>query len=137
VAAAGFILALSSWVSYRLYRCPDTSRLLYPYLLWLTALATLLPEISNDYNFAFLPLAALAVWDRRDPVVVHVLIGLMMLWWQPVQLSIGPQLLFGFKLGGLAAVTACLLRRIQEQGQAVIGEGMPQPRVVSALTAAA
>jgi len=62
---------------------------------------------------------------------------LMLLWWQPMQLSIGPQLLFGFKLGGLMAVTACLLRRIQEQGQAVIGEGIQQPQVLPALSAAA
>lgn len=137
VVAGGFILLLSAWASYRLYRCPDSSRLLYPYFVWLTALATFLPEISNDYNFVFLPLAAVAVWDRRDPVHVHMSMALMLLWWQPVQLSIGPQLLFGFKLCGFAAVTACLLRRIQEQAEAVRCLEMPRQEGPPVLTVAA
>jgi hypothetical protein len=117
VAAGSFVLSLALWVSHRMYRCPEGRRLVYPYLLWLAALATFLPPISNDYNLFFLPLAAVAVWDRRDPVVVHLLMALLLLWWQPLLLPIGPNLLFAFKLLGFLGVTLSLLKRIGEQNE--------------------
>lgn len=113
--AIALVLPLALGVSYGLFRCPNASAVLYPYLLWLTALATFIPPIANDYNLFFLPLAALAVWDRRDPLIIHLMMALLLLWWQPLQLAIGPVLLTGFKLAGLVAVAGCLLNRAREQ----------------------
>src|SRR5262249_39267841 len=73
------LLPVVMWVSLRVYWSLDPSQLLYPYLAWLTAAATFLPPVSNDYNLVFLPLAALALWDRRDPALVHVLMGFLLL----------------------------------------------------------
>ncbi len=112
--AIATVLPLGLWVSYHFYRCPHKEPLIYPYFCWLTALATFVPEISNDYNFFFLPLAALAVWARRDPPVVHVLMSPLLLWWQPFQLPIGGELIFFFKVGGLVAVGISLVGRARE-----------------------
>ena len=70
---------------------------------------------ANDYSLVFLPLAALAVWDRRDPLMVHVALGLLLLWWQPLALPIDARLLFVIKFLGLGAVGACLVRRASQQ----------------------
>src|SRR5262249_23321140 len=102
-------------VSYYVGRCPRGAALYYPYLTWLTAVATFLPAIANDYNFAALPLAALAVWDRRDPLPVQVLLAFLLLWWQPIRLPVGAELLFTFKALGVVAVGWCLVSRAREQ----------------------
>jgi hypothetical protein len=120
VAAGVFVLGLALAVSYRVARCPNPSAVLYPYLLWLAALATFAPRIANDYNFYYLPLAALAVWDRRDPLAVHVGMGLLLLWWQPIALPIGGREMFACKMLGFVAVTVSLGRRIAEQQQAAV-----------------
>jgi hypothetical protein len=39
--------------------------------------------VSYDYNLIYLPLAALAVCDRRDPFIVAVALVGMLVWWQP------------------------------------------------------
>jgi hypothetical protein len=114
-------------VSYRLARCPVPQAVVYPYLLWLAAAATFLPPVSNDYNLVFLPLAALAVWDRRDPAAVHVLLGCLLPWWQPVALPVSGKLLFAAKLVGLAGVGLCLWRRLAEQAQAANRERSSPP----------
>jgi hypothetical protein len=124
LAAGGLVLALALAVSWRVYRCPDSRRVLYPYLLWLAALATFVPRISNDYNFYYLPLVALAVWDRRDPLAVHLGMALLLLWWQPFALPIGNREFFVLKVLGFLAVTRSLVGRIREQRvcAAVTGE---------------
>jgi hypothetical protein len=110
------------WVSYRMYRSANRSELVYPYFLWLAAAATFLPEVANDYNLVFLILGAIAVWDRRDPVIVHLGMALMLLWAQPIAVTIGPRLLLGFKVASLAAVGLSLLTRIREQDVPAEGE---------------
>jgi hypothetical protein len=117
-AWAGLMLPLLCWVSYRVWRCPSPARVLYPYFLWIVAVATFLPPIANDYNLVFLPLAALAVWDRRDPVLVHMMMGLLLLWWQPLTLPIQGSAVFVFKLLGVLAVGVSLTARAAEQAQA-------------------
>jgi hypothetical protein len=112
------VLPMAFVVSYRMARAVDPSRLLYPYFLWLTAAATYLPLIANDYNLLFLPLAALAVWDRRDRVAVHVLMGAVLIWWQPIALPVSPQFLFYCKLVSLGVVAVSLCSRAQEQAAA-------------------
>jgi hypothetical protein len=78
-AAAVLLPPLLLWVGIRVHRCPDRSRLAYPFLLWIVAVATFVPPVANDYNLFFLPMAALAVWDRRDPVWVHMMMALQVL----------------------------------------------------------
>jgi len=105
------------WVSTQFARCPRRDRLAYPFLLWLLATATFVPEHSIDYNLFYLPLAALALWDRRDPPIVHLLMGWLILWWQPFRLPMDGRLLFLFKLAGLLATGVILRNRIREQSR--------------------
>jgi hypothetical protein len=70
--------------------------------------------VSNDYNLFFLPMAALAAWDRRDPVFVHVLMGMFLFWWQPMQLPISPEMLFILKIVGLYAIGVSVAIRANE-----------------------
>jgi hypothetical protein len=137
IAGGVFVLGLALAVSYRVARCPNPSAVLYPYLLWLAALATFAPRIANDYNFYYLPLAALAVWDRRDPLAVHVGMGLLLLWWQPIALPIGGREMFACKMLGFVAVTVSLGRRITEQRQATVRpQATRQPEAATQLAAA-
>ena len=85
-----------------------------PFLLWVLAMASFVPPVANDYNLFFLPLAALAVWDRRDPVYVHVMMAFLLLWWQPLALPIDGRMILVFKLAGLLAVALCLSGRAGE-----------------------
>jgi hypothetical protein len=124
-AALTLVLPLMAWVSYRVYRCRACAELAYPYLLWLAGAATFLPQIANDYNLFYLPLVALAVWDRRDPVFVHLGMALLLLWCQPFAVAIGPRLLLGFKVGSLVCLAAALVNRCGEVGQK--SEPRPQP----------
>ncbi len=80
-------------------------------MLWVVALATFFPPVSNDYNFCVMPLVVLAVWDRRDPLLVHVAMALLLVWWQPLALMIGGRTLLVFKLLGLAAAGVSLAER--------------------------
>jgi hypothetical protein len=126
VAWAVLVLPLAGWVSLRLARCTERGPLLYPYLLWLTAGATFLPAISNDYNLVFLPLAALAVWDPRDALPVHAVLGCLFVWWQPLQLPVEPYLFLLLKLAGFAAVGFSLAGRVPSLAlQACVLAGRP------------
>jgi hypothetical protein len=110
-----------SWCCCCCRRRPGAANLAYPYLLWLAGAATFFPVSSNDYNLFFLPLAALALWSRRDGVLVNVMMALMVLWWQPLRLPIHPNFLFAFKLAGFAATSLCLIRRAREAAKAKHG----------------
>jgi hypothetical protein len=145
VGWAVVVLPQVLWVSRRVRQACSGSgghfhnapRLLYPYLLWLTAAATFLPAIANDYNLFFLLLAALAVWDRRDPVIVHVLMATVVLWWQPVALPARASFLWLCKLVGLATVAVSLARRACEQAASEAADSRQdgQPVVPPALAA--
>jgi hypothetical protein len=123
LATLGLLLPLVLWISLRVSRCPDRARLAYPYLMWVLALATFVPPIANDYNLFFLPLAALAVWDRRDSACVHAMMAPMLLWWQPLALPIDGRVLLVFKLTGLVAVAFSLAGRATGAGQQECGSG--------------
>jgi hypothetical protein len=69
------------------------------------------PRIANDSNFYYPPLA---VWDRRDPLLVHPGMSLLLLWWQPFALPIGNREFFLRKVLGFLAVTRSLVSRIRE-----------------------
>src|SRR5262245_55731354 len=115
LVALALALPLVLWVSRRVGRCPDAAPLLFPYLVWLAAVASSLPQVAYDYSLVYLPLAAVAVWDRRDPVAVHVGMAFLLLWWQPFRLPVGPLLLGAFKLSGLVAVGVSLAWRAAER----------------------
>lgn len=116
------LITVLAWVSYHIYKCPENRNLTYPYLLWIVALATFFPPISNDYNLIFLPLAAIAVWSPSDPLPVQAALALLMIWWQPVALPIDGNLLLGIKLTGLGAVAVCLVIRANEQTKRIVPE---------------
>jgi hypothetical protein len=117
------ILPFALWVSAKVSRSPRRLDLQYPYWLWLTAAGTFLPLGANDYNLFFLPLAALTVWDRRDPVKIHLLMALMLLWWQPFHLRVGASFLFLCKLIGLYAAGWSLANRAAEQAAVALDRG--------------
>ena len=119
------------WATVAMFRCRNRAAMLVPYLLWMTAAATFAPPVSNDYNLFFLPLAALAIWDRRDPLIVHLMMAPLLLWWQPVRMPIGADLLFIFKLVGLYAVLISLTVRTRELSQGQVERettSAPAPR---------
>lgn len=124
--AACFIMPAVLWVNYRLWRCPNARLVIYPYLVWLVAAATFVPPVANDYSLVFLPVAVLAVWDRRDALWIHVLMAFLLLWWQPFVLPIGPRLLFAFKYLGLLAAGGSLLTRMREAGEGVLKVSTPE-----------
>ena len=119
VAALLILGPIIGWVSWRLFRCPEPSRAILPYFLWMTATASFFPPVANDYSLVFLPLAVLATWDRRDPAPVHMAMGLLLLWWQPWQLEVGPRVLMFGKVAAVWAVGVSLLYRIREQSHLV------------------
>jgi hypothetical protein len=138
VGACATLLPLVLWVSYRVWRSPRPPQMSYPYLVWLLAVATFFPPLSNDYNLIYLPLAALAFWDRRDPLPVHLLMGLVVASLQPLQFLISVKVLLLFKLGGVFALGVSLVGRVREQEAvgATTGEGAgeydPLPTVQAA-----
>jgi hypothetical protein len=137
LAALGLILPLVLLVSRRVFHCAEPKHLLVPYLLWLAAAATFIPKISIDYNLVFLPLAVIGVWDRRDPVFVHLSMAFMLLWAQPLGVPIGPILLLGFKYVTLTAVAVSLAIRAREQTSLCRNEEAQASAVRSPVTAAA
>ena len=112
VAACLVLLPPAVGVCLRVPRGAEGDVLLVPLFLWLTALATFLPALSNDYNLVVLPLVALAVWDRGDRLTAHALLAPLLTWWQPFALPyLAPKFLFAAKLAGLAGVAVCLAAR--------------------------
>jgi hypothetical protein len=100
LGAALVLAPLALWVSFCVWRSPARASLTYPYLLWLTALATFGLPVSYDYNLIYLPLAALAVCDRRDPPRVAVALIGMLAWWQPFRVPWEMHLASAFALFG-------------------------------------
>jgi Glycosyltransferase family 87 len=116
LAAGLLVLPIVAWVSSCVQRTPAASKLAFPYFMWLVAAACFMLPISYDYKLFFLLLAAVAVWSRRDPLLVHVLMAFLLLVWQPFDLSLPPRLALVFKLGGFWAVGLSLVQRSREQG---------------------
>ena len=111
VATALLLVPLLTWTTFHVYRSRRREELTYPFLIWVTALACFVPRAANDYSLVFLPLAALAVWDRHDPLLVHVGLAALLLWWQPFALPIDGNLLLIIKVAGLAMVGVSLAER--------------------------
>lgn len=117
------VLAVSVWI----YRSRETASMIYPYLLWIVSAATFVPAMANDYSLLLLPMAAIAVWDRRDPAHVHILMAYLLLWWQPFALPMDGRILLVCKLAGLVAVGLCLIGRTREQTSTQLTPAVPEP----------
>jgi hypothetical protein len=109
LAAAAAIGVLVVGLSWHVWRQPDSWRLALPYLLWLVAAGTFVVPVSNDYNLTPLPLALVAVWDRRRPSS-YLAAGLLVLWCQPLWLPLPTRVLMLAKLAGLIGVAVALAR---------------------------
>ncbi len=114
VAALGIVGGLLIWVSWSFKRSQQTRTLILPFALWIMAAATFIPKVSNDYNLVFLPMAMLAVWDRRDSVLVHVGLGFACLTLQPLPFAFSPSVAMGFKVLGLVCCARSLVNRTNE-----------------------
>lgn len=121
-AALVVVLPLISWVGLRLFRATARDRLVYPWLLWVLAVASFVPDIANDYSLAFLPVAAVAISSFRDPPLVRVGLALLAIWWQPFSLPIPGPVMLAIKLVGVVAVGRSIILRADELGGP--GEGL-------------
>jgi hypothetical protein len=111
VVAALLLVPLVLLVSRKVARAAHPEPLIYPLILWLTAAATFGLPYSNDYNLTLLPIAALAVWDRRDRPIIQIALGWSIIGSQPVWLPVDGQILLLFKVGALYAIGGCLAAR--------------------------
>ena len=114
IAAALLLLPLVVYVSRTVGRSPNPGPLIAPYLLWMSAAATFGMPYAVDYNLVSLPIVALCVWDRRDSVLVHMSMAFFMVWWQPIAMRVGGELLLCCKLAALFATGYSLTRRVVE-----------------------
>jgi hypothetical protein len=111
VVAAMVLLPAILMVTRKVARAAHPEPLIYPLFLWLMAAATFGLPYSNDYNLISLPIAAFAVWDRRDRPSIQIALGLSVIWSQPLWLPVDGQVLLLFKLGALYAIGGCLAAR--------------------------
>ncbi len=130
VAAALLLLPAILVVCRKVARSSNPVPLILPLFFWLTAAATFGLPYSNDYNLITLPIAALAVWDRRDRLIIHIALGLSVIWSQPFWLPVPGQILILFKLGAVYAIGGCLAARaagIAPTGETKARDGVYRP----------
>ncbi|HUJ45277.1 MAG TPA: glycosyltransferase family 87 protein [Opitutaceae bacterium] len=133
----GLVLLVILWVSWRMFRSRPAPALAWPYLLWLTTMATLFSSVAHDYGLLCLPLAVLAAWDRRDSWRTQLCVLPMLLWWQPLYIGLSglPWLLI--KVASILLIGQLVVRRsevtIPPANQAARSEGAGSP--VSAVPA--
>lgn len=128
------------WLSLRMLRAsaPARAALAYPYLLWLAAMATFVMPVSYDYNLFYLPLAALAVCNRRDPVIVPLALIALIVWCQPFVVPVhnAKDLLFFLKLFSLMGVGISLLVRARELDRTMLTDAGDAERLAATGTTA-
>ncbi len=135
VLLLGPIVALVGWRVWRV-NVQHVSNLSLPLLLWIVAAGTFALPYSNDYNLIFLPLAILAVYDRRDPLWIALSLGLVAVYWQPIASMIDPRVLFLgklFALYGAGWSLRCradeLIRMPVEVGPSSVSCSVPTPHL--------
>jgi hypothetical protein len=114
IGAGALLGPLLLYGTYEVWRSPRRSPLFYPYALWVVAVGTYGLPISYDYNLLFIPLAALALWDHRDPIWVHLLMLLIVIWWQPMAIAFTGETYIVIKMLSLIPLTILLVRRARE-----------------------
>lgn len=111
LAAGVIVLIVAGMVTRHVFQSPDKDKLLIPYILWMAALSTFWPLVSYDYNLIYLPLAALIVWRASDPLPVHLLGLLYLVWWQPLMIQQTPLIALVLKFAGILAVGLSLIAK--------------------------
>jgi hypothetical protein len=114
----GLVLLIVLWVSWKVFRSRPVTVLAWPYLLWLTTMATLFSTVANDYGLLFLPLAVLAAWDRRDAWGTQLCVLPMLLWWQPLYIGLTGLPWLVIKVASIMLIGHLVVRRF---GSAVAG----------------
>ena len=107
-------------------------RLALPAMLWLTAAATFAMPYSNDYNLIALPMAALAIARRDDPMPVVMALGLLLPYWQPLRLQIDGPALFVAKLLALQALAVSFHRLASNPARRPNSVPVPRPHLRAA-----
>jgi hypothetical protein len=126
---AGLLLGLLLlWVSWKMYRCPDSERLSFPYFFWLVALGSFAPAVGNDYSLTPLPLVVLAVWNRADRWVVHGAFAALLLWWQPIAVPLPGRIYLFIKLAALMAAGYSLVTHAAKLSQVGSSGIEPKPQ---------
>jgi len=82
------LVVVCAVVSWPVMWMRNSDALAWPYLLWLTAVGTMLLPLAYDYNLFFALFAVASTWRRSDPWPVHVCAALTLPWWQPFYLGI-------------------------------------------------
>ncbi len=117
IAATIIIMGIAIVISYFVYRSPQKEKLALPLILWMTALATFGVQFSAnayDYNLIFLPLAAIIVWRKNDPMWVHITLAYYAIWWQPLFILQSPNVGLLFKLFGVVGVGLSIVAKTYE-----------------------
>jgi hypothetical protein len=105
---------------------PNAKAVTTPLVLWLTAAFTFLPEVANDYNLVFLPLAMLVIWRPSHPWWLQGLFAYALLAYSPLQMPVDARLLFFCKLMGVYATGLAILH---EAGRACVSETAAAPKL--------
>jgi hypothetical protein len=82
------VLVATMSVSWRVFRSPENSSIAWAFLLWLSAMATFVSPIAQDYNLLFIPLVVLAVWSSDDVWWLQLILVAVLLWWQPFYIGL-------------------------------------------------
>ena len=113
------VMPLVGYVSLEVYRRTLPGALTFPYLAWMTAMATFLPQVSNDYNLIYLPIVAVAVVSRKDRILVQTMVLVSLFWLQPIGRANWVEIVRFFlaiKYLGIVGVGMALLARVRESG---------------------
>jgi hypothetical protein len=103
-------------VAYVVWRSRRRDQLFLPFVLWTLMLGTYGLPISHDYNLFFLLLTALCLWDKRDPVLVHLMMLTALVWWQPLELGFVSIAMFVYlKFLAIIPVTILLIVRARQR----------------------
>jgi hypothetical protein len=114
VTTAAILFIVMSAVAWPVLRRRSIGAAAWPFLLWVTAMGTMLLPIAHDYNLLFIPLAVLSAWSARDPWPVQLCAAAVLPWWQPFFTGATglPWLLL--KVVSVAGIGMLVVRRVRE-----------------------
>jgi hypothetical protein len=107
------VLAAVLAVSWKVFRSKPEPDLAWPYLLWITAMGTLVNVTAYDYSLLYLPLAVLAAWDHRDSWRTQLCLLPALVWWLPFYIGISGLPLLLLKVAGIFLVGCLIVRRLR------------------------
>jgi hypothetical protein len=113
------VLVVVGWVGWRVFRARDRTGVIWPFFLWLAAMATMISPVAQDYNLLFIPLAVLAAWNSADSWRVQLCVGTVLLWWQPFYLGLANAPWLLLKVVSVALIGVLISRRLQSPPRAI------------------